>query len=278
MLKNLLPFTPQAQNSMTTLDVLGNVGGKVINRLILNIGGAANVKSNMTIIQLFASDSDKGGKIILNTTGANADARQQYRGVTANAAFLTLDFNEIRAKTIKGQKLGALDTRLLKTLQLQITFGAASAAPTVTGQAEYDEGADYDKLYDPVERALMAKVLSQTFNPGGAGTFGIKLPFGQVGGSLIKRIHYFGATVTGAEVRKNGFVVHQSVAAQNQFLQNEYGRTPQANVYTVDFIMDGNQSYALNAADAQSMEYYVTTSGAGNITAELELLDPLGNN
>jgi hypothetical protein len=277
LLKQLTPFNNVAATALATLDVLGNVGGKVINRIILQLGGTALTKAMLTTIQLKASDGDRGGKLIFDSTGSRTDSRQQYRGIAANAAFLTVDFSEIRSKTIKGQKLGSIDTRLLKTLSMEVQITGATA-PTLVAHAEYDEAADYDALYEAVERQLIGKCLQQTYNFAAAGTFPVKLGYGQTGGSLIKRIHFHGATVTGAEVRKNGFIVHQSTSALVTFLENEYARTPQANIYTVDFIVDGNQSNALNAADAQTMEYYVTVSGAGNVTVELELLDPLGNN
>jgi len=276
MLKQLTPFNNVvAAGGIATMDVLTNIGGKILNRIIIQL--TVLTKANLTALQLRASDGDKGGKLILDTTGPRTDARMQYRGIAANAGFLTLDFTEIRAKTIKGQKLGSVDTRLLRTLSLEVTY-AAVAGPAMVGWAEFDEATEYDKLYDAVERSLLGKCLAQAYNFAAAGTFPIKLPYGHTGGSLIKRIHFHGATVTAAEVRKNGLIVHQSVDALNDFLQGEYARTPQANVYTVDFIEDGNQSGALNAAEAQSMEYYVTVNGAGNVFVEMELLDPLANN
>lgn len=275
-LKKLTPFNNVVTGGLATLDVLGNIGGKIVNRVILTLGVVT--KAQLDSIKLKASDGDKGGKPIIDTTGARMDARMQYRGITANAGFITLDFTEIRAKTVKGQKLGSVDTRLLKTLSLEIQLNAAAVNPTLTAHAEFDEPTDYDALYEPAERSLLAKVLTQTYNFAAAGSFPVKLGYGQVGGSLIKRIFAHGATVTGFEVRKNGFVIHESTSALNSYLQNEYARTPQANVYAVDFIIDGNQAYALNAAAAQTMEYYVTVNGAGNVEIELELLDPLGNN
>jgi hypothetical protein len=276
-LKKLTPFDNVVATGVATLDVLTNIGGKVLNRIILTLGGGALTKAMLTAIQLRASDADKGGKLILDSTGGRTDSRMQYRGIAANAAFLTLDFNEIRSKSVKGQKLGSIDTRLLRTLSLEVTITGATT-PSLTAHAEFEEAGDYEKLYDAVERSLLGKCLSQTYNFAAAGTFPVKLPYGHVGGSLIKRIFYHGATVTAAEVRKNGLVVFEALAALNNFVQGEYARTPQANIFAVDFIVDGNQSYALNAAEAQSMEYYVTVSGAGNVIVEMELLDPLANN
>lgn len=276
-LKQLTPFNNVVPTGTATLDLLANIGGKIVNRVILTLGGTSLLKSMLTSIRIKASDGDKGGKLVFDSTGPRTDSRMQYRGIAANAAFLTLDFNEIRSKTVKGQKLGSIDTRLVRTLSLEVEI-AAALAPTLVAHAEFDEAGDYDKLYDAVERSLIGKVLTQTYNFAAAGTFPVKLPYGHIGGSLIKRIFYHGATVTGAEVRKNGLVIHQTTDALNDFLQGEYARVPQANIYALDFVVDGNQSYALNAAAAESMEYYATVSGAGNVIVEMELLDPLGNN
>lgn len=276
-LKQLVPFQNVVATGTATLDVLANIGGKVINRLVLTLGGTALTKAMLSSVQLRASDGDKGGKLIFDSTGSRTDARQQYRGIAANAAFLTLDFNEIRSKTVKGQKLGSIDSRLLRTLALEVGITGATA-PTLTAHAEFDEPGDYDKLYEPAERGLIGKCLAQTYNFAAAGTFPVKLPYGLGGGSLIKRLHFHGATVTAVEVRRDGLVIHQTADALNDFIQGEYARTPQAAVYTVDFIVDGNQSYALNAATAQSLEVYVTVSGAGNVILEMEMLDPLANN
>src|SRR3990170_1402503 len=104
-LKKLTPFDNVVATGVATLDVLTNIGGKVLNRIILTLGGGALTKAMLTAIQLRASDADKGGKLIFDSTGARTDSRMQYRGIAANAAFLTLDFNEIRSKSVKGQKL-----------------------------------------------------------------------------------------------------------------------------------------------------------------------------
>jgi hypothetical protein len=277
--KQLVPFDGNISGGAgtATLDVLTNIGGKVVNRIILTLGGGALTKAMLTSVKMRASDTDKGGKLVFDSTGARTDSRQQYRGIAAAAAFLTIDLNEIRSKTVKGQKLGSYDTRLLRTLQLEVVVAGATA-PTLVAHAAFDEAEDYDKLYEPAERALMAKVLSQEYAFSAAGTFPIKIPYGLVGGSLIKRIFYHGAIVTAAEVRKDGLVIFQAADALNDYVQGEFSRTSQANIFCVDFIVDGNQSYALNAAMAKSMEFYVTVSGAGSVALEMELLDPLGNN
>lgn len=271
MFKRCLPVTNVLAAGVATLD-FSNLFGYAVERVILQLGGTAMTKAMITALQVRANT-----KLIQDTTGARMDARMAYRGITANAAFLTIDFTEIRSKTIIGQKLGAIDTRLCERLTGELTIAGATA-PTMVAWAEVSSLIEFDKLYGPAERALTGKVLSQTYNFAAAGEFPVMLPYGRQGGSLIKRIFFHGATVTEVEIKKNGITYHETVDAVNDFVQVEHLRAPQANIYAVDFIVDGNQSNVLNAADAQTMEYYVTVSGAGNVTVEVEMLDPLSNN
>lgn len=259
------PFLNVVGTGMATAD-LSCFFGYTIQRIILQLGGTFT-KAQMTGIRIKANS-----KTIYDDTGARTDTRMQYRGITAGAAFLTIDFTEIRARTIIGQMLGGLDTTKGITSLLMEVDIAGATSPTLTMWAEVTGPQTGPEAF------LIGKALNVTQNFAAAGEFPVMLPFGRLAGTLIKRIHYFGSTVTGARVKKNGIEIHNSVDAQNDFLQAEYQRTPQTNVYHVDFVVDGNMSNVLNAANATNMEYYVTVSGAGNVTAVVEMLDPLANN
>lgn len=260
------PFLNVVATGMASVD-FSSLFGYTIKRVILNLGGTTFTKAMLTGIRLKANS-----KTIFDDTGTRTDNRMQYRGLAANAAYLSLDFTEPRARTIVGQLVGALDTTAGITSLVGEFDIAGATAPTLQAWAEVT-----GPQTGP-ERGLIAKVMNLTQNFAAAGEFPFNLPYGRLAGTLIKRIHYFGSTVTGARVKKNGVEVHNTVDGINDFCQGEYQRTPQTNVYTIDFVADGNQSNVLNAANAQTMEYYVTVSGAGNVVAVVEMLDPLANN
>ncbi len=267
ILKKLLPFTNVVASGLATCD-LRNLFGFAIDRVHLQLGGTALTKAMLTAVQLKAN-----GKIFFDDTGARIDSRQQYRGETANASFLTLDFSEVFSKTIVGQKLGAIDTLAgIQSLTAEVTIAGATA-PTMVGYAEVSAPSE------AAERFIMAKVLNFNHSFSAAGRFPLNIPYGKQGGALIKRLHLFGSTITEVEVKKNGITVFEQVpVAVNSFIQVDYKKVPQANLYTVDFIADNNQSGVFNAANANNVEYYVTVSGAGNVTVVVEMLDPLANN
>jgi hypothetical protein len=270
-----LPFQNVAANSLATVD-FKNLIGRVVDRIILQLGGT------FTKAQINTAQIKANGKLIYDDSGSRADARQTYRGITANASYLTLDFSEPRSKTIVGQKLGSIDTLAsgITSLTGEFAIGAATS-PTLVAYAMCSTRDTQLKDTAP----LIGKTMT-FIHPCTATTtkFPLNIPYGRQAGSLVKRLHVFVAsgtiTINGIEVRKNGVTIHETLDGPNDFMQTEYGRTPQANCYTVDFIVDGNLSDTLNAANAQTMEYYadVTVTTGGTLAVVAELLDPLGNN
>lgn len=266
----LLPFNNVQNTGLATLD-LSNLMGYCVERISLQLGGTAFTKAMMTGIQLKAN-----GKIIYDTTGSRRDAAMQYRGITANAGFLTLDFSEIRSKTELGQSLGSLDTTAgITSLKLEIQITGATA-PTLQGYAEVSRP-QLDAGAAPY-RILIGKVHASTVSINAAGQFAVTVPHIDPlnGGSIFKRIAIFSANMTGIVIKKNGVVVEESIKALNDYNAAEYRKVPQAGLYMVDFIIDDNQSQAFNSRDAQTIEVLATFSGAETITIESEVLEPVG--
>lgn len=265
----LLPFNNVVNAGVATLD-LNNLLGYAIERMSFQLGGTSFTKSMITGIQIKAN-----GKIVFDSNGARTDSRMQYRGISANAAFLTLDFSEIRAKTEIGQSIGAIDTTQgISNLKAEFTIAGATA-PTIQGYAEVSP-----PQLDAAQAAtanLIAKVHSSTVTIGASGTFSLPVPHlaPADGGSIFKRIAIFSANMTGILIKKNGIVIEESVKALNEFNQNEYKKTPQAGLYMVDFVIDDNQSQVLNTRNAQTMEVLGTFSAGETITIESEVLEPL---
>ena len=265
----LYPFNNVVGTGLATLD-LNNLLGYTIERITFNLGGTFT-KAMITGIQFKAN-----GKVIWDSNGARQDARMQYRGISASANFLTLDFSEIRAKTELGQNLGAIDTTIgIANLKLEMQISGATA-PTIQGYAEVSR-----PQIDPAQRAtanLISRIHSTTITIGAGGTFSLPVPHAEVsaGGSLFKRWAIFSANMTGILIKKSGITVEESTKALNDFQQLEYKKVPQAGLYMVDFIVDDNQSQIFNTRDAQTLEILGTFSAGETITIESEVLEPLG--
>ena len=271
-----LPFQNVVASGKATIS-FANLLGYAVEFILLELGGTALTKAMLTDIDIKCN-----AKTVLKDTGARLDDRMEYRGETASAAYAVLAFDESKGRTelrgqsvIDGEKIGAIDTSFgiaQMTGEVEIT---GATAPTLKAYAEVSPvGA-----VDPRFRGLISKVFNFTVSPAAAGTFLFDVPYGRQSGAIIKRVFLFGATVTGYEVKKNGITIQKAAsAALNTYQQQREGRVPQANVQCIDFIKDGNQSSALDAFNANTMEWYMTVSGAGNVTVVAEIYDPLNNN
>jgi hypothetical protein len=85
-----LPFSNVVATGVATASV---TPGRTIHRIILKLGGTSLTKAMLTLIKVKAN-----GKVVFEGTGSQIDKLMTYRGITANAAYLTLDFSEIRGR------------------------------------------------------------------------------------------------------------------------------------------------------------------------------------
>ena len=105
------------------------------------------------------------------------------------------------------------------------------------------------------------------------------MPFGNEGGSIIKRINIFHTNLTALEVKKNGVLIWDNISpALLSFLETEYKCVPQAGLYVYDPTMQHNiGSDVLVTADAAAMEVNPTLSAADTLAFYIEYLDNIGN-
>lgn len=270
----LQPFNNVVANGVANTD-LRHLFGYGIQRIALQLGGTTLTKSMITSLQLKAN-----GKVIVDTDGPKLDARMQYRGISANANFLTLDFMELRAKTKLGMEGGTLDTTVgIRDLRLEVQIAGATA-PTLQGVAEITTpqlGAEYSSI-----RPLIARVHRMTQTIGAAGEFALTVPHldPNSGGSIFKRIAIFSSNMTAARVERNGVREMDVInTAYNNFAQSEYQRVPQAGLFMLDFIQDNVfENRVLDtrpAGGCTTCQIFGTFSAGETVTIEAEVLEPL---
>lgn len=260
LVKNL-PFTNVVANGVASVSL---PVGMSYNRIILQLGGTFT-KSMITNIKVRVN-----GKVIMENTGARLDLMNTYRGLTAAATFLTLDFTEPRAKNMAEQYIGNINSAQgVSSLTIEVTIAGATS-PTLDSWSE---------LGPPAPLGIVSKQIMFTSSFGGAGKFPFKLIDMANKGAIIKRCHFaHGGNLTALEVKKNGIVIHDNVpTAVNSFWVGEYQKTTQTNLYTYDPCCDNNYANAIKTADMVSMEFNPTFSAADTVTAVLEVLDVLGN-
>jgi hypothetical protein len=261
LVKNL-PFTNVTASGLATASL---PIGMSYNKIILALGGTTFTKSMITLIRVRLN-----GKVILETTGPRLDAQNQYRGLTANAGFLTIDFSEPRAKTMAAQYLGNINTsKGVSALTVEVTIAGATA-PTLDS---------YSELAPPAPLGIIAKQIPFNFTFASAGKLPAKLIDISNRGGVIKRVTFnHGGNLSQLEVKKNGIVIFDNVpTAVQTFYLGEYQKTLQTNAYVFDPCADNNYTNAITTQDMVSMEFNPTFSAADTVTAVLEILDVLGN-
>jgi len=270
IVRKALPFanvvaTGQATNQITI--------GKTLNTMQLKLGGTAFTKAMISMFRLKAN-----AKTIFEGSGAQIDAINTYRGLTANAAFLDIAFEDLTGLDQMDRLVGALDTSVgIASLTTEIDIAGATA-PTISARLlESAPQRNQDGSVAPFA-GMIAKQLRYGFSVSAAGELPLTFPFGARNGAIIKRVHVFHTGhVVGALVKEDGLIVHESVKAENEYEQIRNGRVPQTNVYTIDFIPDGNVRNAFDTRRAQSVEWIFTTDLADSGYVVIEYLDTLGN-
>lgn len=265
-----LPFSNVVASGTATNQV---TPGRTLENLRLKLGGTTFTKAMISQVKIKAN-----GKVIVEATGSDIDKINTYRGHTADAAFLDLYFADYQLNNELDRMVGAFDTSMgISNITSEITIAGATApvlTPILVESAAQKTNTGEAAAFAP----LISKLLRYPFNIATGGRLPVNVPFGPQSGSIIKRLHVFhSGNMTGATVKEDGLVIHESVKAENEYEQKRFGRVPQTNVYTLDFVADGDIRKALDTRNARSLEWLFDFSAADTGTVYVEYLDPLGN-
>jgi hypothetical protein len=256
-----------ATNNITT--------GRTLENFQLKLGGTTLTKAMISLFRMKAN-----GKVIIEGTGTELDKLNAYRGAgTTNAAFLDIFFADYSLNNELDRQVGAFDTSQgIANITTEVTVAGATA-PQIT-PILVESGQQKARTGEALPFAgLLSKVLRYPYNIATGGRLPVTVPFGPQNGAIIKRLHIVSNNnvVTGVTVKQDSLVVHESVKAENDFMLTRHGRVPQANMYTVDFVVDGDIKKALDTRDARSLEWLIDFSGADSGNILVEYIDTLGN-
>ncbi len=265
-----LPFSNVVASGTATNNI---TPGRTLDKLTLKLGGTSLTKAMLSNIKIKAN-----GKVIVEGTGTQLEAINAYSGKAANAAYLDIMFYNERLLSEFDRAVSAFDTSVgVANITSEVTIAGATApqlTPILTESAAQKDRAGAAAPFAP----LLRKLLTYPFSIASGGTLPFTVPFGPQSGAVIKRVFVFHTgTMTGATVKQDGLVIHESLQAENEFMQTQFGRVPQSNCYCIDFCVDGNIRKALDTRDAKSLEWLLTFSAASNGTIIVEYLDTLGN-
>lgn len=263
-----LPYSNVVASGVATNNI---TPGRTVEVLNLKLGGTTFTKAMISDIKVKAN-----GKVILQASGTQIDKINAYKGQPSDVAYLDVAFTERAGLTEFDRAVGAFDTSAgLVNVTTEVTIAGATA-PTLLPILR--ESASQAVSGNPAFAGLMSKLLQYPFNIATGGRLPMTVPFGPQNGAIIKRIHVFhGGNMTGATVKQDGMVVHESLRLENEYEQKRWGRVPQANMYTLDFMPDGNIAKAMDTRTAKSLEWLFDFSAADSGVVLVEYLDTLGN-
>ncbi|HJV24569.1 MAG TPA: major capsid protein P2 [Aromatoleum sp.] len=244
--------------------------GRTLETVSLKLGGTTFTKAMIEQVRFKAN-----GKTILDATGEQLQAINAYRGDPEDAAYLDIQFSDFTGQTEFDKQVGAFDTTVgIGNITTEVKIAGATAPQLTALLRESARSRPSEAAY----AGMMCKLLSYPFNISVGGRLPVSFPFGPSLGAIIKRVHVFhSGNMTGATVKQDGMPIHEKTLAENEREQDRFGRVPQANVYTLDFVLDGSIGKALNTRDAKSLEWLFDFSAADNGTILVEYLDVLGN-
>lgn len=265
-----LPFSNVVASGTATNQI---TPGRTVEVSRFKLGGTSLTKAMLSMIKLKAN-----GKVIMEGTGSDIDKINAYRGIAGQAAYLDLFFADYAMNNDLDRLVGAFDTSMgIANVTQEVTIAGATAPTLTQVLIESAQQKDRNGAAQPYA-PLISKLLRYPYSMASGGRLPLTVPFGPQSGSIIKRLHVFhGGNMTGATVKQDGLVIHESVTADNEHEQKRFGRVPQANVYTIDFVVEGNIRNALDTRDARSLEWLFDFSAADTGTVYVEYLDPLGN-
>lgn len=265
-----LPFSNVVAAGTATNNV---TPGRTLENFQLKLGGTTFTKAMITLARIKAN-----GKTIIEGSGVELDAINAYRGQTTDAGYLDVHFADYSLNNEFDRMVSAFDTSLgIANITSEITIAGATAptlTPILVQSAQQKASTGEAQPFAP----LMTKVLRYPYSQASGGRLAMTVPFGAQNGAIIKRLHVrHGGNMTGATVKQDGLVIHESLRLENEYMQKKHGRTPQSNMYTIDFVLDGDIKKALDTRDARSLEWLFDFSAADTGTVIVEYLDVLGN-
>lgn len=218
------------------------------------------------------------GRTFLEDTATLNAKRMAYRNITTNANDVVLDFTESKARGGAIEQLQAsIPCNLLQDCSFEITI--SSTAPA-TSKITVDA-----LVRPPTTNPFIRKLMQSTEDFTYIGEKSIWLPYGEAGG-ITKRIWFHEAAAN--QIQKcfflvNGYRILEATRSVIEDEERENGLVPQASMFCLDFVADGNLSGALNTRSGwgsepiRSLELRMTVASTGPVTRYLELVDPIGN-
>lgn len=237
--------------------------GRTYEQMLITYSGA-------TLAQLNELRIIANGEVIHRITElTKLDSMNQFEGRAAAGGVIVFDFNRFNMRTRAGEEFTGLGTGVLDdpnkitTLSCEIDIDAAALGSALSAKAVQSA---------PRTVGQIIKTRQYTYTAGAAGEFEIAdLPKGD----SINKI-YFGNHVanvyTKLVIERDNFIEFERSVAENEVIQTDGVRTPQAGYVVYDPTENGNGSENLATAGVQDLRLRITLTNAGQVPIVVETI------
>lgn len=261
-----LPFSNVVASGIATAKI---TPGRTLEGILLELGGTTFAYSNITLIRVKAN-----AKVIMEMTGAQAQALLNYDGLTFPATVLPIMFAAIEGRDLVDEMIGAFDTSQgVASITIEVTISGATSPTLAMHLIE-------SAAQGSAASTVMKKVLRYPWNVSSGGQLPVDIPFGPNNGAIVKRLHVFygvASNLTEAVVKENGVVVYDTLSSVAQAFNQLYKKSNQSNCFTIDFVPDDNMKNAMDTTQDKSLSLLLTFGAADSGYVVAEYLDTLGN-
>jgi hypothetical protein len=238
--------------------------GRTFHTLLLGYAG-------VTLAQMTEARIVANGQVVRRYAGGGAkiNLMNLFCGLAAADGVLRIDFDRPGMRLKDGEEYTSFGTGVandptpITTLTMEIDISAAAIAPVLALKAIQSE---------PRPFGLVSKLREFVYNAPAAGDYEIvDLPKGD----LIGKIFIQSANITRLKIERDGFVIFERTAAENNVVQLDGYRVPQAGYFVFDPSENGFAGEAVQTGGVQDLRLICTMSGAEALPITVEYIGPL---
>jgi len=228
--------------------------------------------SSVTLAELNEIRLLVDGRTVQRYKGGSArlDTINQYSGMSAANGVIRLEQDRYSLITRDAIELSALGTGAQgndigpqpEQVTIEVDIDSAAASPVLSASA-------IRSASTPVGRILELREFG--YNPSASGEFQISdLPLGD--GWPINKLYFFSSDINSVQVERDDRTIFKRKPAENDLVQSDGIRTPQAGLYVVDPSEIGYGSDDIVTEGVQDFRITLDMAAAGSLPVVVEYL------
>lgn len=243
---------------------------------LLTYSGAA--LSELNEIRLLVN-----GKVIRRYKGGSArlDTLNQYDGLQAAGGVIRMSMDRVGLITRKGREHTALGTGMKsgekvdgksiglqpETVTIEVDIDGAATAPALSAKARRSGRSPVGEIIQLAE---------YTYNAPASGDYEIAdIP--RPPGQTINRLFLFSSDINSLKVERDGYKLFERDTTENDQLQTDGVRVPQAGVFAVDptELGYGGDPIVIDPREVNDFRMIADMAGSGPVPVAVEYMGPL---